>query len=370
MALNCGIIGLPNVGKSTIFSALTNSQVERENYPFCTIEPNKGIVAVQDKRLDALDEIIKADKKIYATCEFVDIAGLVKGASQGEGLGNKFLSHVRDVNCLIHVVRCFEDEKIVHVDGTVDPLRDISTVETELVLADIETISRYLEKFKRQLSTGDKLTRAHNEKIVKFLEEKCLGALNNGIPGYSLELDEDEQEIVRPLSLLTFKPVLFVANVDEAGINTDSEYVKQVKVFAEKRGFPCLKLCASLEADIASLESAEERELFLHEAGLEEPILNELVRTSYDLLTLRTFFTVGEKENKAWTFKAGATAPETAGIIHTDFEKGFIRAEVYPVADLLELGSEAAVKQHGKMRVEGKGYEVQDGDVMFFRFNV
>lgn len=369
MALNCGIVGLPNVGKSTIFSSLSNSVAEAANYPFCTIEPNVGIVSVPDDRLDKIETIVKADKKLYATIEFVDIAGLVAGASKGEGLGNKFLANIRQTGMIAHVVRCFDDADVIHVAGKVDPINDIEIIETELALADLESVSNRLEKNLRSLRSPDKKISGKaiaEEPILKRLKDH----LETGSPARLLNLSPEELEHVRELFLITLKNQVLVCNIDEESLNSDNEHVKAVKAYAEKQKIPVVVLCGKLESEISQLATQEEKDMFLEEAGIKETGLQKLSRIAYHMLGLRTYFTIGEKENRAWTFKEGDTAPKAAGVIHTDFEKGFIKAETYNCQDLFDLGSEAAVKAKGKLRQEGKEYIVQDGDIMFFKFNL
>ena len=368
MALNCGIVGLPNVGKSTIFSAVTSAPAEAANYPFCTIDPNIGMVSVPDKRLDEIVRLIPTKKVIPATVEFVDIAGLVKGASQGEGLGNRFLASIREVGVIAHVVRCFDNPDIVHVSNRIDPASDIETINIELALADLETVEKRYDK-QSKLSRVSKEMQKENEKLLPLYEKlmKCLG---EGIPARTLGLDEDEMELVYDLHLMTLKPVIYVCNVDEDAITEDNDYVRIVRTIAEKENAPVVVICGKIESEIAALESEEDRKEFLEASGLSESGLNPLIRAAYSSLGLRTFFTAGPDEDRAWTFKAGAKAPECAGIIHSDFEKGFIKAEVYSVDDLVAYGSEAKVREAGKLRLEGKEYIVQDGDIVFFRFNV
>ena len=367
MALNCGIVGLPNVGKSTIFSAVTSAPAEAANYPFCTIDPNIGIVSVPDSRLDEIVRLIPTKRVIPATVEFVDIAGLVKGASQGEGLGNRFLASIREVGVIAHVVRCFDDPDIVHVSNRIDPASDIETINIELSLADLETVQKRYDK-QSKLSRVSKEQQKENEKLLP-LYQRLIGCLEEGIPARTLSLDEDEMALVYDLHLMTLKPVIYVCNVDESAIGEDNDYVKTVREIAKKENAPVVVICGKIESEIAALESEEDRKEFLEASGLSESGLNPLIRAAYSSLGLRTFFTAGPDEDRAWTFRAGAKAPECAGIIHSDFEKGFIKAEVYSVDDLLEYGSEAKVKEAGKLRLEGKEYVVQDGDIVFFRFN-
>ena len=366
MGLNCGIVGLPNVGKSTIFSALTSAPAEAANYPFCTIEPNVGIVNVPDPRLDKIVSLIPSAKVVPAVTEFVDIAGLVAGASKGEGLGNKFLANIREVGVIAHVVRCFDDPDSVHVNNRIDPAGDIETIDIELALADYETVDRRYQKDSKLAKVN------HSKDLLAMIPiyERLLKGLGDGQGARTIITDPEERELVRDLHLITMKPVIYVCNIDEASIGTDNEYVKTVRQIASERGSSVVVICGKTEAEIASLDTAEERAEFLEAAGLEESGMNVLIREAYATLGLRTFFTAGPDEDRAWTFKAGSKAPQAAGVIHTDFEKGFIKAEVYSCEDLFKYGSEAKVKEAGKLRVEGKEYVVQDGDVMFFRFNV
>lgn len=369
MALNCGIVGLPNVGKSTIFSSLSGAPAQAANYPFCTIDPNHGIVSVPDERLDRLDAMIPAEKKIYASMEFVDIAGLVEGASQGEGLGNKFLANIRQTGMIAHVVRCFEDDDIIHVAGKPDPLRDIEVINLELILADLETLNNRLEKNQKLLRSPDKKVN-EKAKMEEPVLEKIKAHLELGKPVRTLSLEDEEQKIADELFLITTKKELLVCNVDEKSIKTENNLVKSVRSYASAQNTPLIVLCGKLEAEISLLENEEDRQMFLAEAGIQTTGLQQLVQTGYRMLGLRTFFTVGGSENRAWTFKEGDTAPKAAGYIHSDFEKGFIRAETYNCTDLFELGSEAEIKAKGRLRQEGKDYRVQDGDVMFFKFNI
>ena len=364
--MKAGIVGLPNVGKSTLFNCLSNAKAQSANFPFCTIEPNIGVVNVPDPRLDKLAELVSPEKVIPATVEIVDIAGLVKGASKGEGLGNQFLANIRETDAILHVLRCFDDDNIVHVDGSVDPLRDKETIDIELQLKDLETVEKKLAKVTRAARTGNK--EAVKEKALLDELKTALEAAQNV---RSIEFKEtDREEFIRPLQLITDKPVLYVCNVDEQAAKAGNKYVEQVKAAIAEEQAGLLVLAVSIEADINELDSFEERQLFLEDLGLEEAGAAKLIRSAYNLLNQQTYFTAGEKEVRAWTVSIGATAPQAAGVIHTDFEKGFIRAEVIGYADYVAFGLEAKVKEAGKMRVEGKEYVVQDGDVMHFRFNV
>ena len=367
MALQCGIVGLPNVGKSTLFNCLSNAKAQSANFPFCTIEPNVGVITVPDDRLNKLVEMCNPRSVVPATVEIVDIAGLVKGASKGEGLGNKFLANIRETDAILHVLRCFDDDNITHVDGTVDPVRDKEIIDYELQLKDLETVESRIAKTQKQAQTGgDKLAKMQYEVLRQYKE-----ALDQGLPARSVKFETvDEQKFARDLFLLTNKPVMYVCNVDDASAVDGNKYVEAVREAVKNEDAQILIVAAQTESEIAELDTWEERQEFLNEIGLEESGVSRLIRAAYALLNLQTYFTAGEDEVRAWTFLRGSKAPQCAGIIHTDFEKGFIRAEVIKYDDFVTLGSENAVKEAGKMSVEGKEYIVQDGDIMHFRFNV
>ncbi|WP_018750057.1 redox-regulated ATPase YchF [Paenibacillus sanguinis] len=366
MALKAGIVGLPNVGKSTLFNAITQAGAESANYPFCTIDPNVGVVEVPDERLDKLTELVTPNRTVPTAFEFVDIAGLVRGASKGEGLGNKFLAHIREVDAIVHVVRCFEDENITHVDGQIDPISDIQTINLELILADVESVEKRIERSRKNMKGGNKQYAQEVEVL-----ERIKDALYNDQPARSVELTEDEKQIVRDLHLLTLKPILYAANVSEEGVtDTDNNpYVQKVKEFAAAEGAEVVPISAKVEAEIAELEG-EDKAMFLEELGLSASGLDRLIQAAYRLLGLYTYFTAGVQEVRAWTIRKGTKAPGAAGVIHSDFERGFIRAEVVSYEDLAAAGSMNAARERGQLRLEGKEYVVQDGDVMHFRFNV
>jgi GTP-binding protein YchF len=365
MALKCGIVGLPNVGKSTLFNCLSNAKAQSANFPFCTIEPNIGTISVPDPRLEKLESLVNPERVVPTTMEIVDIAGLVKGASKGEGLGNQFLANIRETDAILHVLRCFDDGNIIHVDGRVNPVSDKEIIDIELQLKDLDTIEKKISSLARVIKSGDKDAVKENELALKIKE-----GLEKGLSVRGLDFTEEEFEIIKRFQLITSKPVMYVCNVDESSVKAGNAHVEAVKKAVEHEKAEVLILGAKIEADITELETYEERQLFLDELGLEEPGVNRLIRSAYYLLNLQTYFTAGVKEVRAWTIRKGMTAPQAAGVIHSDFEKGFIRAEVMKYNDFTTLGSETAVKDAGKFKVEGKEYVVEDGDVMHFRFNV
>lgn len=369
MGFNCGIVGLPNVGKSTIFQAVTSAPAEAANYPFCTIEPNVGIVSVGDERLKKISALIVPQKQIPAIVEFVDIAGLVRGASKGEGLGNQFLGHIRQVSAIVHVVRCFEDSDVVHVEGRVNPIDDIETINMELALADLEVVEKRLLNLPKLLKNQNKDI-ATKAKIQLPILEKLKSVLSEGVAARTIDFEKEDLDSIRDLNLITLKKVLYLCNVDEDSLTSENEHVKAVKEYAATEGAEVLCICGKLESEIAGLDTDEEKAEFMEAAGIEVSGLDRLTKKAYDMLGLKTYFTAGEKEVRAWTFHDGAKAPEAAGIIHTDFERGFIKAEVYHCDDLFKFQTESKVKENGKFRIEGKEYVVKDGDIIHFRFNV
>ncbi len=366
MALKCGIVGLPNVGKSTLFNCLSNARAQSANFPFCTIEPNVGMITVPDERLNRLAELVHPERVVPTTVEIADIAGLVRGASKGEGLGNKFLGHIRETDAIIHVLRCFEDDHVTHVDVTIDPVRDKETVDIELQLKDLETVESRIAKVEKQAKAG------HDPEAKKMLRVLSLyhEALLQGKSARTVELEEADQKLAKELQLLTNKPILYVCNVDDASVSSGNAFVEAVRKAVQNEKAELLVIAAATEAEIAELESYEERQLFLEDLGLNESGVSKLIRLAYKLLRLETYFTAGPKEVKAWTYQTGTKAPQAAGIIHSDFEKGFIRAEVIRYEDYVHLGSEQACREAGKIAIEGKDYAVRDGDIMHFRFNV
>ena len=366
MALKCGIVGLPNVGKSTLFNCLSNARAQAANFPFCTIEPNLGTITVPDERLNQLAELVKPQNILPTTVEIVDIAGLVKGAHKGEGLGNKFLGNIRECNAIIHVLRCFDDPNIVHVDGSVNPIRDKEVIDMELQLKDLESVEAKMKKFEKVAKTGNDKDAVKTYEVLSKLKD----ALEKGNSARTVDILEEEKKYITDLFLLTIKPVLYVCNVDEGSIKSGNKFVDVVKATVKNENAEVIVITAAMESEIAALENHEERKMFLDDIGLDEPGVNKLIKSAYRLLNLQTYFTAGVKEVRAWTITKGMSAPQAAGVIHTDFEKGFIKAEVISFMDYIHFGSESACRDHGKLRIEGKEYIVNDGDVMHFRFNV
>lgn len=365
MGLKCGIVGLPNVGKSTLFNALSNAKAEAANFPFCTIEPNVGVITVPDQRLQVLEELVSPQKMIPTVMEFVDIAGLVEGASKGEGLGNKFLANIREVDAILHVIRCFNDDNIVHVSGRVSPIEDKEIIDTELQLKDLESVDKRIQRVEKIAKSGDAASKKEMEVLKPFKEH-----LESGKNARELEMDEEKRELIKPLQLLTDKPIIYVANVEESVVTEGNEWSRQLEEGIKSEGAQMVLVSAGLESQIAEFEDPEEKQMFLDEYGLQESGLNRLIKASYALLDLITYFTAGPQEVRAWTIRRGWKAPQAAGVIHTDFEKGFIKAEVIKLEDYQSLKTEQAIKEAGKLAIEGKEYVVQDGDVMHFRFNV
>ena len=365
MALKCGIVGLPNVGKSSLFNCLSKAKAQSENFPFCTIEPNIGVISVPDLRLDEISKLIKPQKVVPTTVEIVDIAGLVKGASKGEGLGNKFLANIRETNAIIHVIRCFDDDNVVHVDGSVNPIRDKETIDMELQIKDIETLENFKQKNIKISQSGDKQAIKNIELVQKYINH-----IESGNPARTLDSNDEELPLINSFNLLTMKPVLYVCNVDEGSVINGNDYVNLIQDVTKSENAEVLIIATAIEAEISDLETIDEQLLFLEEMGLDQPGVNHLIKSTYKLLNLQTYFTAGEKEVKAWTIVKGTKAPQAASVIHTDFEKGFIRAEVISYDNFIKYGSEHSCRENGKLSIEGKDYIVNDGDIMHFRFNV